>query len=149
MTFVAAEVEVEAPPERVWEVVGVPENLPQWDRHIAEVQDVPPGGLREGSVYVTVMQFLGVRTRVPSKVLEWEPPNRAVFRLKGVIDATVTTTVEPLPGERSRLRHEVDFHFRGGLLGEIAARSLAMVGGAQYALRRGAIAQKRQVEEGR
>ena len=46
MTIVAFAVEIDAPPERVWEVVSNPANLPHWDRHIVRVEGVPPAGWR-------------------------------------------------------------------------------------------------------
>ena len=64
-----------------------------------------------------------------------------------VLDATVTSEIEPLAGGRSLLEHVVDYHFRGGPLGEIAARSLARVGGSHLALRHGTLAQKQEIEE--
>ena len=45
------------------------------------------------------------------------------------------------------LEHIVDYRFRGGPFGEIAARSLARVGGAHLALRHGTLAQKRDIED--
>lgn len=146
VTVVAVSVEVDAPPERVWEVISDPRNLPHWDRHVVRVKDVPATGLREGARYATEMRFMAVRTKVHARVLEWEPPRRVAIRLSGVLDATVTSTVEPLGGERSRLEHVVDYRFRGGPLGDLAARSLRLVGGARYALRRGTLAQKREIE---
>lgn len=146
MTTVAVEVEIDATPEQVWAVVSDPRNLPHWDKHIVEVADVPAGGLAEGTRYTTVMRFMAVRARIAAEVLEWDPPHVSSIRLSGVVEATVTTTVEALGDDRSRLRHEVDYRFRGGPLGKIAARSMALVGGAQFALRRGALAQKRQIE---
>ena len=148
MTTVTVVEEVDAPPERVWEVVADPGNLPHWDRHITRVTGVPRGGLEEGVAYVTEMRFMGVRTKVRATVLEWDPPRRARIRLRGVLDATVTSTVEPLEDGRSRLEHVVDYRFRGGPLGELAATSLRLVGGAQYALRRGTLAQKDEIEAG-
>lgn len=139
-------VEVEAPPERVWEAVSDPRKLSHWDRHVESVEGVPAGGLAEGVRYTTVMRFMAVRGHVAAEVLEFEPPHRAVILLTGLIDAIVTTTVEPLPGDRSLLKHVVDYHFRGGAIGEFAARSLQLLGGAQLALRHGTLAQKREIE---
>jgi uncharacterized protein YndB with AHSA1/START domain len=146
MTVVDVEVVVDAPPERVWEVISDPRNLPHWDRHIVGVNGVPADGLRVGSRYVTEMRVFAVRGKVRAKVLEWDPPHRASIRLTGIVDATVTSTVEPLGPDRSRLEHVVDYRFRGGPLGDLAARSLRLVGGARYALRRGTLAQKREIE---
>jgi hypothetical protein len=92
------------------------------------------------------MKFMAVRARIAAEVLEWDPPHVSSIRLSGVIEATVTTTVDALGDDGSRLRHEVDYRFRGGPLGKVAARSMALVGGAQFALRRGALAQKREIE---
>ena len=146
MTTVSFSVEVDAPPERVWEVIANPRNLPSWDRHIVRVTGVPRAGLGPGASYVTEMRVLRVHGRVRATVIEWDPPRRARVRLSGLVDATVTTTVRPLDGGRSRLEHVVDYRFPGGPLGDVAARSLRLVGGARYALRRGTIAQKREIE---
>lgn len=147
MTVVEFDVVIEAPPAFVWEIVSDPRNLPQWDRRIARVDGVPAQGLREGSRYTTEMRFMALHTTVEGLVLEWDPPRRSTIRLSGLVHATVTTTVEPLSRGRSLLEHVVDYRFRGGPLGEIAARSLARTGGAHLALRHGTLAQKREIEE--
>ena len=146
MSVVTVSVEVDAPAEQVWEAISDPRNLPHWDRHIALVEGVPATGLREGTRYVTEMRFMGVRAKIRVQVLEWDPPRRATFRLRGVLEGTVTSTVERLGPDRSRLEHVVDYRFKGGPIGALAARSLRMVGGAQYALRHGTLAQKREIE---
>jgi uncharacterized protein YndB with AHSA1/START domain len=137
-------VEIDAPPEAVWEVVSDPRNLPQWDRHIRSIS-LPETGLGPGVRYEVEMAFMGVRTAVPCEVLEWEPPWRASFHLGGLLDATVTTTVAALPFERSVLRHEVSYTFRGPL-GGFGAAGVNAVGGAGFALKRGTLAQRRQIE---
>ena len=60
MTTAEYSVEIDAPPEAVWEVTSDPRNLPHWDRHIVAVK-VPEGGLLQGSTYSAVMGFMGVR----------------------------------------------------------------------------------------
>jgi uncharacterized protein YndB with AHSA1/START domain len=146
MTNVEVTVEVNAPPERVWEVAGDPRNLPHWDRHIERVW-LPEAGLEVGARYSVRMRFVSVRSDVQAEVLEWEPPWRARIRLEGILDATVTTTVASLPFDRALLRQEVDYRVRGPF-GRLGASSLAAVGGAQLALRRGVAAQKREIEAG-
>jgi uncharacterized protein YndB with AHSA1/START domain len=138
---------VEAPPETVWEVISDPRNLPHWNRHITKVEGVPAEGLRLGSRYLTEMRFLAFRTDVKGEVLEWDPPHYSVIRLTGLLDATVTSVIEELSGDRSLLEHSIEYRFRGGPLGELAARSLSRMGGATLALRRGTLAQKREIEE--
>ncbi len=145
MTTVEFSVEVDAPPERVWKVTSNPRNLPHWDKHIDSVE-VPEGGLALGVRYHVLMRFMSLRTTVDAEVLEWEPPWRASIRLSGLLEATVTTTIASLPFERSMLRHEVTYRFRG-VFGGIGARSIQAVGGTQMALKHGVLAQKREIEE--
>jgi hypothetical protein len=128
-------------------VISDPRNLPHWDKHIVHVDGVPADGLHEGMRYTTEMRFFAFRTSIDGEVLEWDPPRGSTIRLTGLLDATVTSTIEPLTGGRSLLEHVVDYRFRGGPFGDLAARSLARVGGAHLALRRGTLAQKREIEE--
>jgi hypothetical protein len=144
MTTVEYSVEIDARPEDVWAVTSDPRGLPAWERHIESVK-VPPGGLAPGVRYDVTMSFMGVRATVPCIVREWEPPWRSVVELGGLLKATVTTTIASLPFDRSVLRHEVRYVFRGPL-GSFAAASVRAVGGAEYALRRGTDAQRRQIE---
>jgi uncharacterized membrane protein len=145
MTVVETSVEIDAPPDRVWAVVSDPRNLPIWDRHVVAVEGVPEDGLATGVQYRTWMRFLGVRAPVTAKVLDLRPGEYSKIRLRGILDATVETRVEPLGGGRSRLHHRVDYRLIGGPVGRLAAQGIRMFG-AGYLLRRGALAQKRQIE---
>jgi carbon monoxide dehydrogenase subunit G len=149
VTVVAYAVDLEAPPERVWQVISDPANLPHWDRHIVGVRGVPDGGLAYGVRYAVDMRFMAVHATIRAEVREWDPPFRAKIYLSGLLDATVTSTVEPIGDGRSRLEHVVEYRFGGGALGNVAASSLRLVGGARFALRRGMLAQKREIETGR
>jgi carbon monoxide dehydrogenase subunit G len=146
-TTIEFSVEIEAPPERVWQVTSNPMNLPHWDKHIDSV-DVPDGGLALGVRYQVMMRFMALRTTVDAEVLEWEPPWRAVIRLSGLLEATISTAIASLPYERSVLRHEVAYRFRGPF-GGIGAQSIRALGGSQLALKRGVLAQKHEIEDGR
>jgi uncharacterized protein YndB with AHSA1/START domain len=137
-------VEVDAPPERVWEVVSDPGNIPHWERHVVSVR-LPDEALDVGSTYTVVMAFMGVRVRVRGEILRWEPPSHATIRLRGPLEATIDTSVGQLPRDRSVLRHEVNYTFRGPL-GRVVAAGLSAVGGAQLGIRRGTLGQKRQIE---
>jgi uncharacterized protein YndB with AHSA1/START domain len=144
MTTVEFSVEVEASAQRVWAVASDASNLPQWDRHVVRVR-LPEGGLGRGVEYEVDMGFSAIQTTVRGTVEEWEPPWRSKIRLEGLVEATITTSIAALPFDRSVLRHEVDYRFKGPL-GGFGATSLNMLGGAQLALRHGVLAQKRQIE---
>jgi carbon monoxide dehydrogenase subunit G len=143
-TRAEASIEIDAPPETVWKVASDPRNLPHWDRHV-EAAHVARETLGPGSRYEVRMRFMAVTARVEVEVCEWEPPWRAVLQLHGLLQATVTTSVASLPFDRSLLRHEVKYRFKGPL-GLFGAKSLNAVGGAHLALRRGLASQKREIE---
>ena len=147
MTVVSVAVEIEAPAELVWAHISDPKNLPHWDKHIETVEGMPATGLDEGVTYSTVMRFMSFRARVGAEVLEWVPPRRCVIALSGLLDAVVTSTVEPISSELTLLEHDVDYRFPGGFLAELAARSLRLMGGPQMALRHGTLAQKHAIED--
>jgi len=67
--------------------------------------------------------------------------------LSGPLDAIVRTWIQPDGSGRSILEHEVDYHLKGGPVGELVARGLRLLG-ARTLLRRGIRAQKRQIESG-
>jgi carbon monoxide dehydrogenase subunit G len=139
-------VEIEAPPERVWEVVSNPNNLPRWDHRIAAVEGVPSSGIQEGTEYSTEIRLMGARAHVNVKVLELRPQEYAKIRLSGLVNGTVETWLDPLDRAGTRLQHRVEYRFRGGPLGRLAARGVKVLG-ASALLKRGTQAQKRQVED--
>ena len=147
VSHITVVVDVDAPRELVWEVVADPRNLPKWDRHVASVSDVPDEGLKVGTVYATEIVVLLVRSRVDAFVKDLRPPEYAEIVLTGApLRAIVRTTLTALSQDRTRLEQDVEYHVRGGSLGEVLGRALRRLG-AQAILRRGVEGQKRQAEE--
>jgi hypothetical protein len=110
------------------------------------VVDGAEGELTEGDEYTTELRFMGARARERMKVLELKRGAYSKVHMTGILDGTVETWVEPLDGDRTRLRHRVRYRFKGGPLGELAARAVRIMG-ASAMLKHGVQAQKRQVEE--
>jgi uncharacterized membrane protein len=146
MSVVEVAVEVDAPREDVWNVVSNPKNLPRWNRHVVSVEGVPQNGLREGSRYTTHLSFMGVHAKADAKVEELRRPEYAKVRLSGLVDGTVETWLETRDDGTTRLRHRIDYRFRGGRLGAFAARAVSAMGATRL-LRRGAELQKDQAEQ--
>ena len=143
-SVVEVSVDVDATPEDVWKVVADPRNLQRWDRHIALVEGAK-GELHAGDGYTTELRFMGARARAHMKVIALTPYEYSKVAMDGVVDGVVETWLQPLDGDRTRLRHRVEYRFRGGPLGEVAGRAVRMMG-AGTILKRGVQAQKRQVE---
>jgi uncharacterized membrane protein len=147
LSVVEASVDIQASPERVWEVVADPRNLPRWDHHIESVDGVPEDGVREGTEYTATVRLVALRARVGARVMKLRPHEYAKVRLDGLIDGTVQTWLEPLKGGNTRLRHRIQYRFKGGPFGRLAARGVKLLG-ASVLLRRGTQAQKHQAETG-
>lgn len=145
MSVVQTSVEVQAPAKRVWAVVADPRNLPRWDHHIEAVDGVPEDGLRDGTEYVATIRLMGVRARIKVTVVELRPQEYAKVRLDGLLDGVVQTWLEPVDGGGTRLRHRIQYRFKGGPFGRLAARGVKLLG-ASMLLRRGVQAQKLQAE---
>jgi carbon monoxide dehydrogenase subunit G len=146
VSVVQVSVEVDAPPDAVWRVVADPNNLPHWDRHISGVSDLPKDGLAPGIEYTTELRFLGARAHGTSRILELRPPEYSKVQLKGLVEGTVETWLEPLDGDRTLLRHRIQYRFIGGPIGRLAARAVNVLG-ATATLKRGVEAQKHQAEQ--
>ena len=76
-------VEINLPPEEVFDYVADPENLPGWSSLVLEVQKETQGELREGDRYTSVAKFLGRRFETPMEVTAHEPPRLHVDRSTG------------------------------------------------------------------
>ena len=145
MTVVEASTVVDAPADQVWRVVADPRNLSSWDHRVTKVLGVPEDGLRPGCVYRTEVKLFGVHATVPAKVLVLDPERYAKVRLGGMVDATIETWLQPVGKKRTKLRHRVDYRFRGGFIGDFGARAVKALGAGSL-VRRGLREQKRHAE---
>lgn len=147
MSLIREAAVVDAPVDQVWRVIADARNLPRWNSHITEVLGAPDRPLKGGDTYRPRVRFMGVSAHVRAEVVELEPERYAKVRLRGVVNATIETFVKPIGSGRTRVEHDVEYHFPGGFLGELAARTVRHLGAPQI-LRRGLRAQKTQVERG-
>jgi hypothetical protein len=116
------QVDVDATPERVWQVLTDFAAYPQWNPFIVRAE----GDARRGERLTLRMQPVGGRaiTFRPT-VLEAAPGRRLRWLghllVNGIFDGEHSFTIEPLGEGRARLVQQEDFH---GLLVPLMARSL-------------------------
>ncbi len=97
-------VEINLPPEVVFDYVANPENLPVWSSLVLEVQKEAQGELREGDRYTSVAKFLGRRFETPMEVTAHEPPRRHSDRSTGgPFEQEYTFVLEETVGGGTRL----------------------------------------------
>jgi uncharacterized protein YndB with AHSA1/START domain len=116
---VAAEVDVDAPPEIVWRAATDWVGQGRW-MPLTKVSVVAGDGASVGS---RVLARTGVRRLVvsdPMVVTEWSPPHRCTVEHQGrVVRGLGVFVVEPRPGGRSRFGWEERLP-DGGLFGAVA-----------------------------
>jgi uncharacterized protein YndB with AHSA1/START domain len=110
-------VELDHPPERVWEFLTSASNDASWRAPwVVSVRVLTEGPFRIGTRYETVYRFFGRIQRVIVETTELEAPRRMAWRQ--VDDPTVVSNVgsydlEPLAGDRTRFTVIGTFTSRG------------------------------------
>jgi uncharacterized protein YndB with AHSA1/START domain len=106
-----ASVEIEQPPEKVFDYVADPENLSRWVGPITEVRDVQRAAsdqLWEGDNFTIVVKFLGRRFEMSCEVINYLSNRQFSFRSTGgPVPQELTYTFEPTL-EGTHLTHSVE-----------------------------------------
>ncbi|GAB2881780.1 SRPBCC family protein [Nocardioides pacificus] len=103
-----AETFVDAPPERVWEVLSDLSRMPQWSSELVRMVALRPGGLRRGQWYLGVnrrkLAVWPTRNVVaelePGRVLAWDTTSsgaRWIWELTPEGDGTRVVHRRPVP----------------------------------------------------
>jgi len=128
MSRVTASIDIDAPPEKVWEVVMDPDCLERWvtiHRRLLRADKGPP---RIGFEMDQAIHLRGVTVDVHWELVECEPPRRAVWEGHGPARSRAHT--EYLLSENgggTRFDYENEFRAPLGPVGAIVSR--ALVGG--------------------
>jgi uncharacterized protein YndB with AHSA1/START domain len=90
-------VQIDRPPQEVFDYVANPENLPVWSSLAIEVKDATMP-LKEGEVFTTIGKFLGRRFETPFQRRTYEPNRRYIDRATGgpIPDQDWTYTFEEI-----------------------------------------------------
>jgi uncharacterized membrane protein len=123
-------IQIDAPPRRVYDVVMNPHRLEDWVTIHHHLEDAPNGQLKKGSKLTQCLKLAGSKFKVHWTVVQAEPCERVVWEGRGPV------------GSRAKVQYEfgessngdcTDFHYLneydlpGGPLGRIAGRGVARV----------------------
>jgi uncharacterized protein YndB with AHSA1/START domain len=91
-------VQIDRPPQEVFDYVSNPENLPEWSGLAIEVKDVPIS-LREGDEFTIIGKFLGRRFETPFQRSSYERNRANTDRATGgpIPNQDWTYTFEQVP----------------------------------------------------
>lgn len=124
MSTVQVKTEINAPIERVWEVVMDPERLKDWvtiHRSLKDVSDTP---LRKGAMMDQILHMRGVSFRVHWTLADMREPNHAEWEGRGPAHSTARIRYELSSNgeDKTAFDYTNEFTPPGGRLGHVASR---------------------------
>jgi uncharacterized protein YndB with AHSA1/START domain len=129
MTVVTASIEIDAPPERVYDTMLDPDCLAEWVTIHRRVNRSDDGRPHEGYEMEQTLCLRGANFKVRWTLTEAERPEGATWEGRGPAHSYARTAYKltPVDGGRTRFDYENEFKAPGGMLG--AAASRVLVGG--------------------
>ena len=129
MSEVRTSIDIDAPPEAVFDVALDPQRLGDWVTIHRDLLSADPGPPRAGMAMHQRMSIRGAPFKVTWELVTCERPTRAEWRGRGPARSRAETeyTLEALPGGGTRFSYRNDFKAPLGPLGAVAGN--ALVGG--------------------
>lgn len=120
MGVVRQSVQIDAPPERVWEVLVDAERLPEWNEELVAVEDANGPLDHPGASYTQVFRAGGRDVRGRFEVVAAQPLRAREMRasLPMMSRAVGRDTLEPRDGG-TLLTVELEFELKGGALARL------------------------------
>lgn len=129
MAKVNASIDIDAPPERVWQILMDPGRLADWVTIHRKLRDVSDSPLTEGATLRQTLCVRGAKFNVDWTVADLEDQKLALWEGKGPARSKATTRYElsARDGKGTRFDYFTEFKAPLGPLG--AAASTVLVGG--------------------
>lgn len=125
MSEVRVTVDIDAPPEEVFEAAMDPERTPDWVTIVLRVEGQDPGELREGYEMRQRMCLRGVPFTVEWKLTKLDAPHFARWEGKGPARSkAITENRLEADGDGTRFTYTNEFRTPFGPLGAVAAGAL-------------------------
>lgn len=126
MSTVSAEIDIDAPIERVWETVMDPARLGEWVTIHKSVSDVSQNPLRRGSTMEQSLSVKGLTFRVHWTVVAIDSPRHAEWEGAGPAhsNALIRYELASSGDGRTKFRYTNEFHPPGGRIGNLAGRMI-------------------------
>jgi len=119
---VEREVQIEASPEEVYEVVMNPRCLEKWVTIHQSLADEPAGQLRKGSTLTQCLKLAGKSFEVRWTVVENKRAERVVWEGKGPVRSKAKVIYELAPdGDATTFFYANEYDLPGGPLGRMAS----------------------------
>ncbi|GAC1321651.1 MAG: hypothetical protein NVSMB25_15650 [Thermoleophilaceae bacterium] len=125
MSELTREIEIDAPPERVYAKLTDPRCLAEWVTIQEALEDAPDGDLERGSRVVQRLKVAGQRFRVSWTVKEARRPTRVVWEGKGPLGSRARAVYEVTAREGGcTFSYLNEYNLPGGPAGALAGRAI-------------------------
>ena len=133
MTKLEREIEIQAPPDALYDVVSDPDCLGEWVTIQEELEEAPAGDLTAGSTLRQRMKVAGQRFHLSWTVVEAARPSRIVWEGRGPVGTKAKAIYELSPNGDSDTRFSYlnEYELPGGLAGKIAGRAVQAASGRE------------------
>jgi uncharacterized protein YndB with AHSA1/START domain len=129
MTVVNADIDIAAPPEKVWEIVMDPDHFKDWVTIHRKVHDSDTGPPHEGSKMTQTLCLHGINFKVKWELTACDPGRHATWEGRGPMHSHARTVYDLSDDGNggTRFHYTNEFRAPAGPLG--AAASRVLVGG--------------------
>jgi carbon monoxide dehydrogenase subunit G len=137
LSRVTASIDIDAPPEKVWDVVMDPQRLGEWVTIHRDLEEVSDNPLKDGSTLKQKLCLRGVNFHVKWTVAESREAELAVWDGRGPARSKAHTSYRLAPNGNggTRFDYENEFALPGGALGKVAGGLLSAAPGKREARR--------------
>jgi uncharacterized protein YndB with AHSA1/START domain len=126
MTLVTASIDIDAPPDRVYDAMLDPARLKDWVTIHRRINSSDDGALREGYEMEQTLCLRGANFKVRWTLTEADKPDTATWEGRGPAHSYARTSyhLRARDGGGTRFDYENEFKAPGGFLGAAASRAL-------------------------
>ena len=127
---VEREIRIDAPPQRVYDVVMDPSRLEDWVTIHHSLLDAPNGSLKKGSKLTQCLKLAGRKFNVHWTVVENDPCRCVVWEGRGPVGSHARVSYgfgDSSGGNCTDFHYMNEYDLPGGALGRIAGRGVARV----------------------
>jgi uncharacterized protein YndB with AHSA1/START domain len=124
MSAVRVSIDIDAPVERVWELIMDPARLGDWVTIHRGVSNVSPQADRRGAQMSQVLHMRGVSFHVHWTLADVRAPNLAIWEGRGPAhsEAHIRYQLAPRGENGTHFEYTNEFRTPGGVLGNVASR---------------------------
>ena len=114
---------INAPIEKVFDVIVDPKVTSQWSTGVSEVTNIKGNPWEKGSSTDLTYHVLGMKLTQHMVTSEIEKPRKVVYQMTGGLPGTAEFVLEP-QGKATKVDIKIDYSVPGGILGKIANQLL-------------------------